>query len=98
MSGTEKVFNEAHMAAIKNDFDKCANDIGDAINVLGNLNSHISENYNGQAKPLLSDIVTKLREHLLLLQDCHKNTGKYVEYTSNTAKESDVSWSQSFVQ
>ena len=61
-----------------------------ALSLLGNLSTHLVENYNGQANPVINNTISKVREHLSLLKSCHANTGAFVKYTWDTAQAKDL--------
>jgi uncharacterized protein YukE len=81
MSVSEILINYFHLSEIARKFDSCSTDIEDTVKELEKLGSHITDNYTGQANNIVTDIITKLREHLQLLQSCHTNAEKFVEYT-----------------
>ena len=56
---------------------------------LDGLEKHISETYTGQATQMTSEVISKLRKHVELLESCYKSTEQFVEYTGDTMRAWD---------
>lgn len=81
----EIVYNEKLMDKISRQYKKAASIVEDSILGLDSFEKQLNDMYKGQASDeILPALVSKIREHLELLELCYKSAETYVSTSKET--------------
>ena len=94
----EIVYNEELMDNISCQYKKAASIVEDSISGLDSFEAQLNDMYKGQASDeILPALVSKIREHLELLELCYKSAETYVSTSKETMLQLDK-WKAQIMQ
>lgn len=87
-------YDAEHMEDIARSYLRCAAIVEEIILIAKRLDSEFELLYDGQAKEnIIPEIISKLVEHLELLELCYSNAGLYVTNSKNIMMQLDATMS-----
>jgi len=77
------------MDEITQKYVSCTEEAANIISNLEYINQVFADSYKGEAEIIIRDSVTKLIQHLALLENCCKNAGAFVKHTKEEMVKRD---------
>lgn len=92
MDNQQLVYNKEHITDISEKYSAAIREIDAIIYILNStsgVKGALEDNYDGQAKDMTEELLTKISQHLNFLRSCCTNTRAYIKESLNTMIELD---------
>lgn len=92
MANEQIVYNKEHITAVSEKYTAAIREINEIIyklNSSSGVKGVFENNYEGQARDMTEELLTKITQHLYFLRSCCSNTRAYIKESLNTMIDLD---------